>query len=302
MVYFAVGRQLDCLQLGAFTSHTAGVLDSFLGPENPMLSCLGVLVVTCFLCPGPSHCLHPAHLAASAPSAPCTVQRLRGIPAPASSTGPHGTIPQHSFIHAHTHAFTHTCIHSHTHAFTHTCIHAHIHAHTHSFVHTCMHSCMHSCTHTCSCTHSFMHTCMHSCTHSFIHVHTHALMHAFMYTFIHAHTHAFMHTFIHAHMHALMHTLTRVHSCTHTCIQAHTHSFMHTHMHSCAHAFMRTRMHACMCWQLLPLGLWCCRGADPPEEESDPLQANEDIRPSRENTLNGSTLSLTVAVGTPGGG
>lgn len=103
-VFFCSETVWSCFRLGAFMSHAAGVLDSFLCPESPVLSCPGVLMGTCILCPGSSHCLLPAHGAAGAPTVPCTAQRLGGAPDPASSTGPRGTIPRHSLIHAHVYA------------------------------------------------------------------------------------------------------------------------------------------------------------------------------------------------------
>lgn len=45
------------------------------------------------------------------------------------------------------------------------------------------------------------------------------------------------------------------------------------------HSFMHAGLHLCMHWRLLWTGLWCCRGVDSLEEESNALQANEDICP-----------------------
>ena len=62
-----------------------------------------------------------------------------------------------------------------------------------------------------------------------------------------------------------------------------TQPLAHDHMSPTldTHPFMHARMHSRMRWRLLWAGLWCCRGVDNLEEESDPLQANEDILPAK---------------------
>lgn len=78
-------------------SHAARVLSVL--REPPVLSCLEVLMGTCFLCLGPSHCLHPAHLADGAPLHPAphgdSESRLTQPP----GWGPHIALI-HSFVHA----------------------------------------------------------------------------------------------------------------------------------------------------------------------------------------------------------